>query len=104
MWSSDIPQQSSAPLKNVRDGTKINPMIQNAHLPSQNHGVTSIYKLRKLSSTIFPDIKTSLKYFCSSCNLPLKNSFDKCSCGGVKVGRFVIADIQSQLKEKFKGI
>ena len=75
-----------------------------AHLPSQNHGVTSMYKLRKLSSTIFPDIKTSLKYFCSSCNLPLKNSFDKCSCGGVKVGRFVIADIQSQLKEKFKGI
>lgn len=75
-----------------------------AHLPSQNHGVTSIYKLHKLSSTIFPDIKTSLKYFCSSCTIPLRKLFDKCSCGGVKVGRFVIADIQSQLKEKFKGI
>ena len=75
-----------------------------AHLPQQNHSVSSMYKLRKFSSAVFPDIKTSLKYFCSACNTPLQTSSGGCSCGSVNVGKFVIADIQSQLKEKFKGM
>jgi len=75
-----------------------------AHLPQQNCGVSSMYKLRKFSSTVFPDIKTSLKYFCSACYTPLQTSSGKCSCGSVNVGKFVIADMVSQLREKFKGI
>ena len=78
--------------------------LLSALLPLPNHGIQSLYKLRKVCFTVFPDIGSSPKYFCRVCRAPAKTKAECSDCGSKNVGRFFVADIGSQLKEKFKGV
>lgn len=73
-------------------------------LPQPNTCVSSLYKLRKLCSSFFPDMRSSQYSYCKACFAPAGRC-DVCEhCGNTTIGRFLVADIKSQLKEKFKGV
>lgn len=52
----------------------------------------------------FLNIGSSPKYFCRVCHAQAKTKAECSDCGSKNVGRFFVADIGSQLKEKFKGV
>lgn len=75
-----------------------------ALLPNPNRCLKSLYRLRKYCLRTFPDFKSTHHGYCMTCNAPLNDETNCLLCGGSKRGRFLVADIGMQLKEKFKGI
>ena len=76
--------------------------LVSAHLPDSKRCVSSLYMLKKWCLKMFPGYKCTPVYYCVRCTAPASEKNHCKSCGGKNIGRFVMADIASQLKTKFE--
>ena len=71
-----------------------------ALLPVPNYCLKSIYSINKLFTKLFPHIQCSRHTYCTFCLSPLTTGYchgDKC------IGEFVVANVEAQVKHKFRG-
>ena len=76
-------------------------------IPKPNCCLKSVYTLRKFFAGMFSHIQTERHRFCTYCHSLLKQVNDGAYhfCHGEdNVGEFVTANVETQLKEKFKGV
>ena len=73
-----------------------------ALLPQSNRMVKSYYMIKKWCYKLFPDINSKRHIFCKKCLAPVTNMPCRI-CGESAFGNFLIANIENQIKERFKG-
>ena len=72
------------------------------HLPVPNHCVKSLYTLRKTIISNLPHYKPIRVSYCSLCSRLVDGQVTPCHDISL-VKTFIMADVQSQLRAKFKG-
>lgn len=74
-----------------------------ALLPKTNKMVKSYYMLKKWCKKVFPDIVSTRRLYCVTCQAAMEVESLCPHCGCSEVGYFLSADVGNQLKERFKG-
>lgn len=76
--------------------------LVHALLPKPNICLETADSLKKLMMSLTPDIQISRHIYCSFCNMPVTDPALSCH-GEQYLTHFVTADVEKQLKGKFKG-
>ena len=71
-------------------------------LPQPNHCLKTSYSLKKLMTTLTPDVHISRHVYCSYCNMSVSDPARNCH-GDKFLSHFVSLDLDAQLKARFKG-
>lgn len=74
------------------------------HMPMSDNLPTSSYTLKQFFATLFPDLVSSIHYYCSRCHCYLENSASCSRCVGEStIDSFVSVPLQAQIKRKMEG-
>lgn len=79
--------------------------LLNVHLPSSENLPKSAYTLKQFFTRLFPDLVSSIHYYCSCCHRYLVEGSSCGECAGEAAKEsFISVPLQAQLKRKMEGI
>ena len=74
------------------------------HMPINDNLSTSSYTLKQFFAALFPDLISSIHYYCSRCHCYLEKSVSCYRCVGEStIDSFVSVPLQAQIKRKMEG-
>ena len=74
------------------------------HMPMSDNLPTSSYTLKQFFAALFPDLISSIHYYCSRCHCYLEKSVSCSRCVGEStIDSFVSVPLQAQIKRKMEG-